>query len=160
MAFPIRALVDPLRELFDLLGLEPAAGFRRRHALVVRRRAMRAISLLSLALAGNDGESARFQLPEGVFLAVEPQAGLSLAGVGTVAGIAMIRKDRADVAVVVDGGRRGAASAAQRLADIATCRAPLATRRANAVCKTSWNGGGCGACIESEAGVVRGYRTA
>ena len=104
MRLVLGAFGDPLLERFFLGGGELLVGFRRRHHRVgigrVGARDERALG----RLAGDDGI-----VLDGDFAFVEAEVGLAGGAVGAVAGEAVLREDRADVAVVLElvgGGER------------------------------------------------------
>src|SRR5262249_51182048 len=105
VAFPARALLDPLAQGLDLGGLEGIAGIARRHPQVVVGRGQPREELAAGDVAGHDGRVAGLEDLGGVFFQIEPQPGLTLAFIGTVTSVATLRQDRTDVAVVVDRGR-------------------------------------------------------
>ena len=78
--------------------------------------------LALIRLAGHDRQAAALELGERPFLRVEPQAGFSGLVVRTVAGEAVVREDRPDIAREIDrawlgvaGGSNGITFAAGRL---------------------------------------------
>ena len=56
----------------------------------------------AFGLPGDQGVLPRFELQEGVFLTVQAQTGFALAFIRAMASEAMLRKDGADLSVVVD----------------------------------------------------------
>ena len=58
--------------------------------------------LAFLGLAGRDRQAAALELRERPFPGIEPQAGLAGLVVGTMAGEAVVREDRPDVACEID----------------------------------------------------------
>ena len=92
------------------MGGQRLAGFRRRHHFVGIVAGDRADQLALAALARHDH---RVGLAQGAVLEVEPQVGLARLGIRPVAGEAVFREDRQDVAAEIDRiglprhGRRG-----------------------------------------------------
>ena len=102
MFFPFRAFGDPALEGIYLLRRKSFAGFERRHAVVfVLGRDTRDQGTL-VRFAGDDGVVAGFQFGESAVLLVEAQAGFAFVGIGAVAGVAVVGKDGADVAVEIN----------------------------------------------------------
>ena len=101
----MRALVDPSLEGFDLSRGELLAGFRRRHQFVgiLGRNALEELALAALARHDH-----RILGSEGPLLEVEPQVGLARVRIRPMAGEAVLRQDRQDVAPEIDWllGRR------------------------------------------------------
>ena len=72
-------------------------------------------------VAGHDGKTAVLQRLEGAFFAVEAQMGFALVFIRAVAGVAVLGKDRPNLAVKVDGrsllGRANPAHGGQQSED-------------------------------------------
>src|SRR5687768_3680240 len=100
MSLPLRPLLDPSLDQCDLLGLELLARLARWHDLVfvVSGNALEQRTVTRLT---GDDDHRLIRLAEEAFLRVEPQVGLALVLVGAVAGEAVFRQDRADVAIEV-----------------------------------------------------------
>ena len=103
---PGRAFGDPALEKIDLCGRKLFARLRRRHDFlgIARRDARHHLALLQVA--GNNRVVAGLRGLERLVLHVQPQLALALVFVRPVAGEAVVREQRADVAVELDGLRR------------------------------------------------------
>ncbi len=114
MALILGALGDPLDEGGALGGGEGLVGLRRRHD-VVGVLGLEPPDEFALArFAGNDRCLSGLGRCERGIAEVESQAALDLLHVGAVTGEAVVRKDRADLAVEVDlGAMAGAWQAGQ-----------------------------------------------
>ena len=102
MGLPGRAFLDPALQGGLLFGGDHAMALGRRHQVVGVRRDDPAPERGFRRIAG--GEHRPFLLGTAVeaFLGVESETRLALAGVGSVAVEAVLRKDGADLAVEVD----------------------------------------------------------
>ena len=99
--FVLRALGDPALEQRFLGGIEFLSRVGRWHEiiLIVRRDAPDQFALAWLA--GDDRRGA-VEIGQGALPSVEPQIGLTLLGVGAVAGKAVVTEQRPNVAIEVD----------------------------------------------------------
>ena len=104
-----RPLLDPAAQHRDLRGGQLLAALLWRHQQIGVVGLDPVDQLALIRLAGHDRGASAFELGERAFLGVEPQPGLALVVVGTVAGEAIVREDRPDVAGVVHRRRRGVA---------------------------------------------------
>ena len=95
---PRRPLLDPSAERLDLLGRQLLAELLRGHLGFGIVGLDPEDQLAFVGLARNDRDAARLQLRHHALLGVEPQPGLARLVVGTVAGEAIVREDRADIA--------------------------------------------------------------
>ena len=99
-----RPLLDPAAEHRDLRGGQLLAALLGRHAQIGVVALDPVDQLALVRLAGHDRHAAALELGEGPFLGVEPQPGLALLIVGAVAGEAIVREDRPDIAREVHRG--------------------------------------------------------
>ena len=98
-----RALLDPLAQRLALLRRKRAVGIQRRHHVIRVRGEDAHDQFALLGLAGNDRAFAQRD-----FAVIEAQLGFALVRVRAVAMKAVLRKDRANVAIEVDAlGRAG-----------------------------------------------------
>src|SRR5262245_50487923 len=100
MRRPVRALFDPEADQLDLRGGEPSVRVGRGHEVVGIRRGDAQEDLALLGLSGRDRAVAS-EIAQDAPLRVEAQVCLPRLCVGSVALEAVLRKDRADVAVEV-----------------------------------------------------------
>ncbi len=115
------ALGDPGADGFDLEGREFVVGVDRRHPLFGVGGGEAVHDLAAGRVAGDDGRGGAVAGGVSAFGGVEPQFRFPARGVGPVAGVAVLRKDGADVVVEIDlaqcgclvrgGGRRGGSAA-------------------------------------------------
>src|SRR5207245_9434208 len=106
--FPRRALLDPAADERDLAGVEPVGGPDWRHAHRGIRGCDAADHFAGRRIARHDSEMAAQILFRSGF-GVKPQLALSISLVRPVAGVALVGKDRPDVAVELDLLRLGPA---------------------------------------------------
>jgi hypothetical protein len=104
---PLPAAGDPLPQRRNFGICKLAAFIRRRHSQVGIGRSDPPPQFALLRLPGNNHRAA-LSLCIGCFRGIQPQIGLALAGVGTVALEAMVGQDRADVSVELDRRLGGA----------------------------------------------------
>jgi hypothetical protein len=101
---PGRARVEPFLQGLDLRLGELLVGLGGGHEVVGVLGDDPPIELALGALPGDDGGAALVILLPGLEFVVEPEVGLALLGVGSVAGEAGVGEDGEDVAVEVDAG--------------------------------------------------------
>ena len=100
-----RPLSDPPLEQIDLFVSEPAdLGFRRRHHGIGIGRDDSCDEFARGDILRHNRPTAAVELTRSLLGDVEPQTGLPVATVGTVAGEAVVGEDRPDVAVERDPG--------------------------------------------------------
>ena len=132
-----RSFGDPAPEELHLLIREAAdLGIGRRHHAVGIVGDDAGHELAGGRIFRNDRPRTALQLRDGLLGDVEPQAGLSVAAVGAVAGEAVVGKDRPDVAVERDSrGPRGGRG-------ISGARDGRREHARGENCHDSWDGGG------------------
>ena len=101
VALPLRPLFDPALDERDLLGGQMLVRVLVRHAEVGVVRGDPHVHHAVVRLAGNDGEGIVLGGEQTVFR-VQPQFRLAAVLVRTVTAVAVVREDRADVAVEID----------------------------------------------------------
>ena len=99
MFVPNGAAVDPAREDLQFRRFQRRSGFRRRHPLFRIGRDHPQIGVRFLGLAGHE-RSAVVTRSKSVLATVESKAGFARPVVRSVAGVAMVREDRADVKII------------------------------------------------------------
>ena len=102
MAFPARALLDPLANGIDLGIGEHNAGLRRRHSRSAVSRADASEQAAFRLIAGRHDLVAA-PIGEETLFGIEPQVGQAMLVIGTVAGEAVVGKNRPNVAIEIDG---------------------------------------------------------
>jgi hypothetical protein len=105
---PGGALLDPALQEVDLLRGQRFPGSGGGHADGGLLGGHPGPQFALVQLEGDDRPGAALRFAEGRFAVIQPEVGLAGAGVGPVAGGAVVGQDRADVPVEVDGcaGRR------------------------------------------------------
>ena len=98
MRFPFRAFTDPTRDPFDLVGRELLARAGRRHPLFGIGTGDALVENAGRQIAGHD-RADTVHAALGAGFDVEPQIGLPLRRVGTVALKAVVGQERANVAI-------------------------------------------------------------
>ena len=98
MGFPLRALVNPFADQFDLPWVQRPAGRRWRHAPL--RRANPLVQAAVRALAGDD-DLICAAIGENAIFGVEPQIPLAAVFLRAMAGKAIVRENGANIAVEV-----------------------------------------------------------
>ena len=100
MALPLRTLFDPTSNQADLAVRKLfAAHVGRRHPKTGIARSHTFVDLTLRRIARDDRLAALAQLDFRALFDVEPQFGLSIRGIGSVAGVTLVGKDGADIAV-------------------------------------------------------------
>ena len=99
---PRRAFFHPALEQIDLRGLERLVLLRRRHDVVFVGRGDAADQLALFQRTRHHRDFTRLRLAKRHVLHVEPQFALALVRVRPVAGVAVLGKDRTDVAVEIE----------------------------------------------------------
>ena len=79
------------------------AEFYRRHLVVFIRRRDALDHFALRKIAGNDGGVSRFQFLERLLLKIKAQISLARFGIRPVAGVAILRKYRANIAIEING---------------------------------------------------------
>ena len=103
MSTPWRAFLNPSGQQLDLGGLERLSMGGRRHQVVRIAGGEPLHQGAGFRMTRHDGAMAGLQGRKGRFLLVQAEAGLALAIVRAMAGVAMLGKDRADLAIKIDG---------------------------------------------------------
>ena len=115
MELPLRTFRDPLADEGNFVLGDLEVRLWRRHHLVGIRVGEPVDDGALVGLARNDGNHPFAENSLGDFLAIEPQVGLARGRIRTVAGIAAVGEDGANVVVEGDrGGGRGWSQAQQR----------------------------------------------